>query len=171
MFRSGEVENPVVRPDRPRRKRLEPCVAAPPIQPPRPRTAAAEGLLEQLRSRGASFTHELKVRCELSDEACCEALGELVSSGLVSSDGFAGLRAIAASTPARRRGIDLAGRWFALDPVARTVQDDTRPSSAAMSDVGLHGSIAATREEAVLTLAWTLLARYGVVFRRLLARE
>jgi ATP-dependent Lhr-like helicase len=170
-LRSEEVENPVVRRDRPRRKRLEPPVAEPPIQPPRPRTAAAERVLDQLRSRGASFTHELRARCELSDEACCDALGELVSSGLVSSDGFAGLRAIAASTPARRRGIDLAGRWFALDPIAHTVHDRTRPSSASTSDVGMHRSATVTRDDAVRTLARTLLARYGVVFRRLLARE
>ena len=47
----------------------------------------------------------------------------------------------------RRRGGHSEGRWFAL------------------------GAPATPRAAAVETLAWTLLRRYGVVFRRVLARE
>jgi ATP-dependent Lhr-like helicase len=76
------------------------------------------------------------------------ALAELVAAGCVSSDGMAGLRRIISSDPwgagVHRMGAD--GRWFAL----------RQPSSPG-------GQIE--------TLAWTLLRRYGVIFRRLLARE
>jgi ATP-dependent Lhr-like helicase len=74
----------------------------------------------------------------------------------VSSDGFAGLRAIVGSgpnsAPSRMRGVDSAGRWFAVKP-------------------GADPSAGPVKREAVETLAWTLLRRYGVVFRRVLARE
>jgi ATP-dependent Lhr-like helicase len=109
----------------------------------------ARRILDQLRSRGASFAQELRSACGLSAERCHEALGELAAAGLVTSDGFAGLRAITLSGRARTRA-EAAGRWSALSPVEGS---DT------------------TYDEAVRALAWTLLSRYGVIFRRLLARE
>ena len=93
--------------------------------------------------------------CDLSESDCREALAELVASGLITSDGFAGLRSIAGSTSDRRSGSGMAGRWSAI---AALSQDTTSSGNA-------------ERDEVVKTLAWTLLARYGVVFRRLLARE
>ena len=111
---------------------------------------AARRLLDHLRTRGASFAPEMRSACNLSDVDCRAALGELVAEGLVVSDGFAGLRAIAGSTSERRSSGDAAGRWSVLP----TDQHD-----------GL------SRDEAVAVLAWTLLSRYGVVFRRLLTRE
>ena len=107
----------------------------------------AEQLLERLRAHGASFVHDLAPACGLTDQQVVGALGELVAAGLVSSDGFAGLRSIIASSTARVRSD--AGRWFA-------VRDDDLTSS---------------RDAAVEMLAWTLLRRYGIVFRRVLARE
>jgi ATP-dependent Lhr-like helicase len=104
-------------------------------------------VLEHLRSRGASFAHEIKAACGLDSDECYAALGQLVAAGLVASDSFAGLRAIV--TPGTRRpSADRAGRWSLL-PIES----------------------GASRDEAVKALAWTLLARYGVVFRRVLARE
>ncbi|HLG56701.1 MAG TPA: DEAD/DEAH box helicase [Vicinamibacterales bacterium] len=113
---------------------------------------AASRILDHLRARGASFGQGLRSACNLSEESCRTALGELVASGLITSDGFAGLRAITGSTSARRTGADTAGRWSLLRSA-------------------LGGSVSASREDAVKALAWTLLSRYGVVFRRLLARE
>ena len=110
----------------------------------RPDTAQ---VLERLRSHGASFVHDLASACGLTGEQVVAALGELVAAGFVSSDGFAGLRSIIASSTARLRTD--AGRWFAV------------------RDAGLDVS----REAAVEMLAWTLLRRYGIAFRRLLARE
>ena len=90
----------------------------------------------------------MKAACDLTDDACREALAELVAAGLVASDGFAGVRSIVSQSTPRRGGADTAGRWSIVR------RDST-----------------ASRDDAVHALAWTLLARYGVVFRRVLARE
>jgi ATP-dependent Lhr-like helicase len=114
----------------------------------------AARVLERLRSQGACFAHDLAAACGVDGEQVRAALRELVAEGLVSSDGFAGLRTIISPAPAPRgrgRELDRSGRWFAL-----------RPGAAAE---------AAERGAALETLAFALLHRYGVVFRRLLARE
>jgi ATP-dependent Lhr-like helicase len=84
-----------------------------------------------------------------------------VAWGLVTSDSFAGLRALL--VPSQRRhpiggfrrrgpaapfGIETAGRWSRVR----------------------HGS-QVPEEQLAETIAWQLLRRYGVVFRRLVARE
>jgi ATP-dependent Lhr-like helicase len=71
-----------------------------------------------------------------------DALRELAGAGLVSSDGFAGARMLISKRSVRA---ELAGRWSLTIP----------PSSS--SDVEQQAMI--------------LLRRYGVIFRRLLARE
>ena len=82
----------------------------------------------------------------------------LVAAGLVSSDGFAGLRAIidSGSSPrsGRSRPASSAGRWFVLGAASLDFARD-KPS----------------REVAAEMVAWMLLHRYGVVFRRLATRE
>ena len=126
------------------------------LQPARTEMSdAAQRLLDHLQTRGASFAQEMRAAHNLSDADCRAALGELVAEGLIASDGFAGLRAIAAASSERRFNVDAAGRWSSMvrpKPDARTDRDTSR-------------------DEAVNALAWTLLSRYGVVFRRLLARE
>jgi ATP-dependent helicase Lhr and Lhr-like helicase len=124
----------------------------------RPRTStseAAQRLLEHLRNHGASFAQEMRTACNLSEADCRTALGELVAEGTIASDGFAGLRAIAASSSERRVNVDAAGRWFSI---VRSKPDTT-------TDRDMQ------RDDAIKVLAWTLLSRYGVVFRRLLTRE
>ena len=79
------------------------------------------------------------------------ALGELIAQGRVSADGFAGLRAFTGASARRLRAIAEAGRWSC---VARRAAD--------AGDVG---------EDGVEAVARTLLRRYGVVFKPLLARE
>jgi ATP-dependent Lhr-like helicase len=110
-------------------------------------------VLDYLQSHGASFAGEIAAACDLDDEQLRAAIAELVAAGAISSDGFAGLRAIVGTSPshslARLNRADAAGRWFA-------VRKETREVS---------------REAAVDTLAWTLLRRYGVMFRRMLTRE
>jgi ATP-dependent Lhr-like helicase len=104
-------------------------------------------LLAVLRSRGASFIHDLTAATGLDDGRVRAALAELVSAGLVASDGFGGLRALLrAAGPAGRPHV--AGRWSLVAGA-----DDT------------------SRDAAVEAQARALLRRYGVVFRRLLARE
>jgi ATP-dependent Lhr-like helicase len=100
-------------------------------------------ILEHLRTRGASFAHEIATACSLTDDDCRAAIGELVAAGLISSDGFAGLRALVGGSSSAT-----AGRWSVL-----------------------QAGEATTREKSIEMLAWTLLRRYGVMFRRLLARE
>jgi ATP-dependent Lhr-like helicase len=112
---------------------------------------AATRVLETLRAHGASFAHQLASACGLDDEQLQAAIGELVSAGLAASDGFTGLRALigtlGSQSPARVWQATSAGRWSAL-PVAESPTAET-----------------------VDAFAWSLLHRYGVVFRRTLTRE
>jgi ATP-dependent helicase Lhr and Lhr-like helicase len=116
-------------------------------------SGAARSILDHLAARGASFGADLAEAAGLNADGYRAAIAELVAAGLVTSDGFAGLRALIGtnphSSPARLNRADAAGRWSILRP----------------------GEAVATREAAVEALAWTLLRRYGVVFRRLLGRE
>jgi ATP-dependent helicase Lhr and Lhr-like helicase len=114
-----------------------------------------------LAARGASFFPELVAQSGLLASQGEQALGELVAAGLVTSDSFAGLRALL--TPSAKRlpfgggirrhrtapfGIEAAGRWSLLSK--RAGQPDPT---------------------AVESFARALLRRYGVVFHRLLSRE
>jgi ATP-dependent Lhr-like helicase len=142
---------------------------------------AANRVLEHLKTRGASFAQEMRTACGLTDEDCRAALGELVAEGLIASDGFAGLRAIASSSFERRSSTDSAGRWSLIVRREPESASSVRlPASAegfgearqsAQSARRRQPDDVTTREDAVKTLAWSLLSRYGVVFRRLLARE
>ena len=94
------------------------------------------------------------------------ALWELVAAGLVTADGYDSLRMLidprrkqAFASPSRARAVtrerNTVGRWSLLASHA------AEPSTA---NAELH-------EQQVESACWTLLARYGVVFRDLLARE
>ncbi|HZI77549.1 MAG TPA: hypothetical protein VFD73_26615, partial [Gemmatimonadales bacterium] len=87
----------------------------------------AQSVHEALERRGASFFHELVVSSGLIPTQVEQALGELAGAGLVTSDSFAGLRALI--TPSNKRkplnavrrkvrtaayGIESAGRWSLL---------------------------------------------------------
>ena len=113
----------------------------------------ARRVLSVLRSGGASFFGDLKAASGLDADQLQHALGALVACGMATSDGFSGLRAILRSAsgrpPVHDRRTNFAGRWTAI----------AEPSGGV------------TRDDAVELQAWTLLGRYGVVFRRLLARE
>jgi ATP-dependent Lhr-like helicase len=126
-------------------------------------------LRDALSSHGALFFQELVARSGLLPTQVEQALGELVALGLVTSDSFAGLRALLTpsdkrppvSGAARRRhrtapfGVEAAGRWVLLRADGRSggQADGDRPT------------------EAVDAFGRALLRRYGVVFHRLLARE
>ncbi len=126
---------------------------------PMPLTANAETVADFIRENGASFFDELVDGTRLLAAQVEEALAELVALGLVSSDGFGGLRALLApasrrqpaSRARRRRGSNMnsAGRW-ALARRAAAGNGEITP---------------------VEHIARTLLRRYGVVFWRLLERE
>ena len=125
---------------------------------------AARAVLDCLAAQGALFFDELAEAARLLRSQAEAALAELVALGLVTSDSFAGLRALLTPSSqrkpragARRRGrilpfeIESGGRWSV---VRRTKPDGEQAAAAAVEHV-----------------AGTLLRRYGVVFWRLLARE
>jgi ATP-dependent Lhr-like helicase len=56
-------------------------------------------VLDHLRTHGASFANELAAACDLSDEQLRAAIADLVAAGAISSDGFAGVRAIVGASP------------------------------------------------------------------------
>jgi ATP-dependent Lhr-like helicase len=131
----------------------------------------ARAVYDQLSTRGASFFGEIAQHAGLLHTQLEIALGELVAWGLVTSDSFTGLRALL--VPAHKRppvdrkrgssislfGMENAGRWSLL-----------HPAIPAIAAVPLAAPAAPSRD-AVEAVAWSLLRRYGVVFRRLLERE
>jgi ATP-dependent Lhr-like helicase len=128
-----------------------------------PLSHPAERVAELIGQHGASFFYELVEGTGLLRTQVEDALAELVAHGLVTSDSFAGLRALLVPSEqrklyggGRRRrktatfGIDDAGRWALARRAA--------PERSASPDATEH-------------IARTLLARYGVVFWRLIERE
>ena len=115
----------------------------------------ARDVLVFLRQRGASFFADIvrgtgKLKAEVET-----GLWELVAAGLVTADGFDNLRSLI--DPRRRSGQGSgraarprhsAGRWSVLYPIEQPDRNKMIEATCAM-----------------------LLARYGVVFRDLLARE
>jgi ATP-dependent helicase Lhr and Lhr-like helicase len=123
----------------------------------------AQRVLEVIRQHGASFFYELVEGSGLLRTQVEDALAELVACGLVTSDSFAGLRALLVPSSERRpfgggrrrrrtatTGMEDAGRWAQV-------------RRAAFEGNG--------RADAIEHIARTLLRRYGVVFWRLIERE
>jgi ATP-dependent Lhr-like helicase len=128
---------------------------------PPPLGEIATALVEVLGRRGASFLAELAPAVGAPPGETEEALWELVSAGLVTCDGFAGLRALIA--PPRGRVVrprSAGGRWALL----RAPSAIERATSAA-------SSMSSLSDPTLDRLAHQYLRRYGVVFRDLLARE
>jgi ATP-dependent Lhr-like helicase len=130
--------------------------------PPSPR---AQAVVDYLAANGASFVDELLQHCGLLRTQLEEALAELVALGLITSDSFAGLRALLVPSSERRPlgggrrrrrtsslSVEEAGRWSLLRQPA--VAPGSKPDAVAIEHV-----------------ASTMLRRYGVVFWRLLERE
>jgi ATP-dependent Lhr-like helicase len=115
----------------------------------------AQGVLDFLRQRGASFFADIvrgtdKLKAEIET-----ALWELVAAGLVTADGFDNLRSLI--DPKRRAGQG-SGRT-------------TRPRHNAGRWALLHTDEIVERPRAVEAACWMLLRRYGIVVRDVLARE
>ncbi|MDP9036365.1 MAG: DEAD/DEAH box helicase, partial [Myxococcota bacterium] len=114
-----------------------------------PTSPSAIAVLDQLGLRGALFLDDLTAALGLAPAELAEAIWDLVGRGLVTSDGFQPLRQLITLGRARQRPFAPRGRWCALE----------RPPERSPTDV---------LADAVLG---QLLARYGVVFRELFARE
>ncbi|MGH7671756.1 MAG: DEAD/DEAH box helicase [Gemmatimonadales bacterium] len=126
-----------------------------------PLSHTGRALLGALDERGASFFGDLVNATGLLRTEVEKGLGELVAWGLVSSDSFAGLRALLVPSDRRRPiggyrrrgriapfGVETAGRWARVRP--RSLLPEEQIAEA---------------------IARQLLRRYGVVFRRLVQRE
>jgi ATP-dependent Lhr-like helicase len=118
--------------------------------------------MDFLSANGASFFHEIAEGTHLLRAQVEDALAELVALGQVSSDSFAGLRALLRPHGGRRRPsrgtkrrLDNVGRWALARPKQSTTQLDAAPETI----------------ECVEHVARSLLKRYGVVFLRMLERE
>jgi len=126
-----------------------------------PLSHSARAIAESLDGRGASFFGDLVNATGLLRTEVEKGLGELVAWGLVTADSFAGLRALLVPSDRRRPvggfrrrgkvapfGVETAGRWSRVR------------SSAPLPE-----------EQVAEAVAWQLLRRYGVMFRRLATRE
>ncbi len=122
-----------------------------------PLSTYAKTVLELMARQGAVFFDDIAAQSGLLRTHAEEAVAELVSAGKVTSDSFAGLRALLVPTRHKesRRGrsnpFDLAtaGRWG----LTARAPEEGNP------------------EEDLEAYARVALARYGVVFRRLTERE
>ncbi len=123
-----------------------------------------------LEQRGAAFSADLVRMLGASAVDVSRALWELVAAGLVTADGYDSLRMLidprrkqAFASPARARAVNrertTVGRWCLLAAHA-----EAHAGESVTGKAELH-------EQRLESACWTLLARYGVVFRDLLARE
>jgi len=152
----------------------------------------AAAVYRRLVAGGASFFDELAAGARLLHTQLEAALAELVAAGLVTADSFTGLRALLVPAHKRPRldrlpratraggagslaafGVQNAGRWSLLRPVATAATRPAGGDASAASDPapGFAYTASGTPPAALEAAAWALLRRYGVVFRRLLERE
>ncbi len=141
-------------------------------------SANATTVFTVLKDKGASFFVDIVKHSGLLRTHTEEALAELAANGLVTSDSYAGLRALI--TPANKkqgygrqhrrrravapgRSIDDAGRWSII---AREMGTDPLSGSDPISLGWIK-----TDMETLNHIAYTLLKRYGVVFHKVLERE
>lgn len=116
----------------------------------------AQSVQRLLQQHGASFFDELLAASGLLPVQLEQALAELASNGLLTSDNFAGLRALITPPRRQRHGqrrhshshLDEAGRWSLMKTTGAQENGETLEH-----------------------IARVLLRRYGVVLRKVLERE
>jgi len=132
----------------------------------------ASDVYEHLAASGASFFADIVDSTGLLRSQAEDALGELVSWGLVTADSFTGLRALLTPSDKRpggdgkRRGRNAA---FGMEGAGRWALTRRGSSTIAGGPSGNAGQAAG--ELQLEKAAYTLLRRYGVVIRKLLDRE
>jgi ATP-dependent Lhr-like helicase len=124
--------------------------------------AQAQAVVDFINANGASFFDELLQQCGLLRSQLEEALAELVALGLITSDSFAGLRALLVPFAERKPGGTRRRR-----AAASTMEDSGRWSLVRVPATANRTVDAGAVEH----VARALLRRYGVVFWRMLVRE
>ncbi|WUR10960.1 DEAD/DEAH box helicase [[Empedobacter] haloabium] len=135
---------------------------------------------DALRQHGAMFFDELAHDARLLGAELEDALGELVQTGLVNADSFAGLRAMLVPAAKRntmdrrrRRGggptMEEAGRWALVRRADGVRLVERTPDTASVSSAPARRP--RTEPDTLEHIALTLLRRYGVMFWHLLERE
>ena len=129
-------------------------------------SGVAGQVFEYLQQRGACFVQELVQATRQLPPEVEKGLGELAARGLITCDGFDGLRALI--SPARNRSLHRrrAQRQHGVALLPRQ-----RSAAGRWSPLQRLPDAAIDRAEQVEVVARQLLRRYGVVFHRLLLRE
>jgi Lhr-like helicase len=125
-------------------------------------TSPAQQAVEILTEKGASFATDLQSTMQLLPSQMTDCLGELVSRGIVTSDGFSGLRGLIGQLTSDDNK--------KLPKVVRQRQRHISGSTGRWSLLTLdcnEGWAPTTLEQ----WAWQLLRRWGVIFKDLLQRE
>jgi ATP-dependent Lhr-like helicase len=135
--------------------------------PLEPEAGAAAEILALLRERGALFLDELITQTRRLPTDVERGLHELIATGLVSSDGFQGLRDVTGSQRAGHRS--RAGRRRNASP-RRRLFDGASPAGRWALVQPPHID-ASDVDELAERMAQVLLERYGVVFRDVVSRE
>jgi ATP-dependent Lhr-like helicase len=158
------------------------CQGEPPTLSP-----LGQQIRDILATQGASFLADLVAQLDLEPSDVEDALWELVGAGIATADGFASLRVLVdrkrgevkslfdRAMAAKDAGVEPVRKWQDAIKKART-RDHRRPGHALRSLPTAAGrwSLLASTDQAAMDAeasARQLLARYGVVFRDLLARE
>ena len=118
-------------------------------------SSSAQKVLQFLRQRGASFFADIVRGAGGLKSEIEAALWELVAAGLLTADGFDNLRSL-------------------IDPKRRSGQGsgkNARPRHSTGRWSLLYSGEPVDRNRALEAICWTLLRRYGVVFREIVARE
>ena len=129
--------------------------------PPEPEVGAAGEVLQLLRRRGALFFEEIAAQTRRLPSDVEQGLLELIGAGLVTSDGFQGLRTIALGRRSnhRRRPRRSGFNGVAASPPGR------------WAAISVSGRDLAHEDRLAENLAGVLLDRYGVIFRDLMQQE
>ena len=134
------------------------------------RTSAAKQVMEHLENRGARFFQEIVAGTGLLRTEVEAGLRELIAAGLVTGDGFAGLRALVVA-PDKTLGTS-AGRHKDGRPGVLPVLPPTAGRWSVLRRAGNSVAKNAMPKEAIAEqCARQLLRRYGIVFRRVIERE
>ena len=125
---------------------------------------SARDLLGLLQEQGALFSSDLCRRLQVLPSQLNDLLGELVSWGCLTADGFAGLRQLIHSSP-QASTPGLPARYRRVRPQSSGLGRWTVLNTAATAQT------TRSEEEEIEEWAWQLIRRWGVVFRDLVLRE